>query len=280
MKTLMILLFACSMAFAGNTNDMKSYIEKSGKEPAQYVADKFKVNDVVIFSEIHKLKHEVEFVKSLIPVLGNSGVYNIAIEFGNAKDQVKMDKLLSGNVFDNDLAMEIMRNFKGNGILGYREYMDLYKTVWEANRTNNSKFKIILMGNTKQAAKFSGKSLVLASSNMTKDNIQNACIIKFHTAKQKDMNEVYDILTNKTPVAFDLTNSPIKTNADGYIFLKSPREFEPLTWIDGFINDDYLPVVKNNFKHLPLESIDYATEVCKACDWSDYESQRGTANIY
>jgi hypothetical protein len=276
MKTLLLLLFVCSMAFAGNTQDMKSYIEKTGKEPVQYVADKFKEKDVVIFSEVHKLKHEIEFVKSLIPVLGNSGVYNIAVTFGNTRDQEKMDNLLKGKEFDKELAMEIMRNYKCKGICGYQEYLDLYKAVWDANKINNAKFRIILLGNTNMPSKTGGKTLVISSADMSNQSSSNTCIVKFHTAKQKDMNEVYDILTNKMPVAFDINNSPVKSNSDGYIFLKSPKEFEPLTWIEGFINNEYLQEVKNSFKHLPLESVDYATEVCKAFDWSDYESQRGT----
>jgi hypothetical protein len=131
---------------------LKTYIEKSGKEPGQYVIDKFNSKKVVILSEFSRLKHEVEFVKSLLPKLYSNGIYNLAIEYGNKEDQANMDKLLNNSNYDRNMAVQILRNFKQYGVWGYKEYMDIFKAAWDINNGSipgNKKFRIVLMNSEK-----------------------------------------------------------------------------------------------------------------------------------
>jgi hypothetical protein len=271
MRTIFLLLFVYSFAFGSDPSSMKAYIEKTGKTPNEFIIDKFNQKKYVILPEIHRLKHEVEFVTSLLSDLQKAEVYTLALDFGNVEDQSKIDKLLNSKSFHRDLAIDIMRNYKDDGIFGYQEYLDFYKRVWDLNQVSQKKFRIIFLGNTKTKINLSDKSLIIAK-NIKYDN---AYTIGFHTAIQKDMDEVYDILTSKNPVAFDIKTAPYKVNYDGYVFLKSHDDFEPLTWIDDFIDESYLQTVKNYFKDLKVETVGYANDVCRAYHWVTFEMEKG-----
>jgi len=279
MKKLIILLLIYTYAFAGNPMNTKTFIEKTGKEPTQYILDKFKQKNYVVFCEPHKLKHEVEYITSLIPALYKDGVFNLAIEFGNVEDQAKMDELINNSDFNRDLAIEIMRNYTEYGIWGYQEYLDLYKTVWELNKlSNTNKFRIILLGNLNTPIDLPAGTLIIANPSCYKVlnlNQKDFFSIIFHTAVQTDMDSAYNLITNKNPIAIDIAKSPIDLKCDGYIFLKPREDFEPLTWIDNFIDESYMPVVKKYYKNLNIETIDYAIDLCKAHNWMDFELARG-----
>jgi hypothetical protein len=128
---------------------LKSYLDKHTLAPDAYVLSKFEDHDVVILGERHKVKHQLEFVQSLIPDLYEAGVYFLATEFGRREDQPLIDSLLALPVYDEGLAREI--KFSQFVHFGYREYVDVYKAAWKLNAglpDGERKFRILGMNDS------------------------------------------------------------------------------------------------------------------------------------
>ncbi|MCX7772913.1 MAG: hypothetical protein N2376_07360 [Clostridia bacterium] len=109
------------------------YLKAHAQNPTDYVLSKFREKDIILLAENHAIKENLLFVQSLIPKLHAAGVYNIGMEFGASEDQEELDALVNGESYDPDKARELM--FRYNVIFPYVEYMDIYKRVWEFNRT-------------------------------------------------------------------------------------------------------------------------------------------------
>ena len=125
-------------------NDLKTYLENNWKTPEDYIVDKFKHHDYIFVGEFHRIKHDVELINGIIPRLYENGIYNLGFEFGSYEMQKQLDSLLSLQEFNRDLAREIV--FDMNPTWNHREYINIYKTVWELNSKldeNQKKFRII-----------------------------------------------------------------------------------------------------------------------------------------
>lgn len=126
------------------TTDLSSYLKHNWKFPEDYVIETFETHDYVFISELHRLKHDVEFIVNLIPRLYENDIYYLGFEFGNYEDQYLVDSLLAKPRFDRELAKKIIFNFLPE--FGYTEYIDIFKAAWEVNHsqdTKNKKFRII-----------------------------------------------------------------------------------------------------------------------------------------
>lgn len=138
-----VVLFYVSSSYGNNkgdeVNDLKNYIDSAGKDPFEYVCDKMKKNDAVVLYQFMFLKHEFDFINSLIFNLKKENIRILAIEYGNFQDQSKVDKLVTSDNFDEALAKNIMMSFQKYGIWGYQEYMDIFKNVWKVNRNISKK---------------------------------------------------------------------------------------------------------------------------------------------
>ncbi|KAA3616871.1 MAG: hypothetical protein D8M58_17875 [Calditrichaeota bacterium] len=80
---------------------------------------KFKNYDYVLIEEYHRIKHDVDLILKLILRLYENNIYNIAIEFGDFRDQDLVDSLLALPYFDRNLAREIM--FRCSPDWGFKE---------------------------------------------------------------------------------------------------------------------------------------------------------------
>jgi uncharacterized iron-regulated protein len=127
--------------FTETKKNLEDYLNTHWKSPEDYVIDKFSDHDIVIIGEVHGVKHDVELIHHLIPRLYKNGIYNLGIEFGSYEYQNKVDELINGKVYDENLARWIL--FKNNPIWGYKEYMDIYREAW--NRMTSVKTTILLM---------------------------------------------------------------------------------------------------------------------------------------
>jgi hypothetical protein len=116
---------------AGLVDTLESYLDALALAPDAYVVSKFGDHDVVVLGEIHRVKHQVEFIRDLIPELYKAGVYNLATEFGRREDQALIDSLLALSVYDEALAREI--NFRQFVHWAYEEYVDIYRAAWQVN---------------------------------------------------------------------------------------------------------------------------------------------------
>lgn len=124
--------------------ELAEYATAHRQDPAQYVLRKFETHDIVFIGERHYIKHDVEFVQSLIPRLYEKGVRNLGIEFGRYDDQNLVDQLVTAPEYDENRARSLM--FQAFVLWGYKEYHDLYRAAWKLNGrlgAGKPKFRIV-----------------------------------------------------------------------------------------------------------------------------------------
>jgi len=126
------------------TLEAVEYLKQHPKSPKDYLVSKFKNFPLVLLGEDHAVKENLDFVKSLIPELYQAGVYNLCMEFGSFEKQKELDELLNAEIFDARKAKDLF--FYYNVGWAYKEYFDIYKAVWEFNKTLKAdvkKFRIV-----------------------------------------------------------------------------------------------------------------------------------------
>ena len=111
--------------------ELLAYLEQHGQPPADYILAEFQEHDVVLLGELHRIRHDPLFVQELIPLLYNSGIRVLGFEFVYTEDQPDVDRLLSGEAYDEKLAIDILR--RPGGIWPYQEYLDVLKAAWRVN---------------------------------------------------------------------------------------------------------------------------------------------------
>lgn len=128
---------------------LKAYAEAHGMPPADYVVSKFNDHDVVFLGEVHRVKHDVDLVRDLIPHLYTQGIYYLGTEFGRRVDQTVIDSLVFGPEYDEALARRIA--LQQYVFWGFQEYVDIYRAAWELNRRrpeNSPRFRILGLNNS------------------------------------------------------------------------------------------------------------------------------------
>ncbi|MBN1649485.1 MAG: hypothetical protein JW874_15710 [Spirochaetales bacterium] len=104
-------------------------------EPEQYLLDLFSEKEIICLGTDHIIADGINFVNEITPDLPGKGVHTIAVDFLLADDQDGIDRLLSAPEFDETLARELL--FNRIVIFGYREYVDMLRTVWRTNRDSS-----------------------------------------------------------------------------------------------------------------------------------------------
>jgi hypothetical protein len=115
----------------GQKAELLAYLGERGLPPADYLLAKFEDHDVVLLGELHRIRHDPLFVQELIPLLYSRGIRVLGFEFVFTEDQPDVDQLLSGDAYDEKLAIDILR--RPGGIWPYQEYLDVFKAVWRLN---------------------------------------------------------------------------------------------------------------------------------------------------
>jgi hypothetical protein len=123
-----------------------AYLKANGKPPIEYVVDKFKQHNIVILGEGHRIRETCEFISDLIePLYYQAGIRHIAMEFLKYKNTSLANQLVTGETYDEELALDLFRNY--GEIWGYQEYMDILRAVWQVNHTLPPKAeKFIVIG--------------------------------------------------------------------------------------------------------------------------------------
>lgn len=114
---------------------LESHVISKAQRPEDFIIDCYtryntKFN-FIFLGETHRVKQNAEFVQRMIPVLYENGIYNLCTEFARREDQPLIDSLLTGDVWDEGLAREIV--FRYSPMWGYREYIDIFKSAWKVN---------------------------------------------------------------------------------------------------------------------------------------------------
>jgi hypothetical protein len=133
------------------------YLSNNKMSPQEYIASKFATKDIILLSEEHRVKENLELVKSLIPVLYKKGVYTIGMEFGASEDQKTLDSLILAPEYNEDLARKLMFNYNSGWV--FKGYTDLYKAVWLFNKAipkSAKKFRILNLSYRYNWSSFSG----------------------------------------------------------------------------------------------------------------------------
>jgi len=150
---LLTCLLGCSLGLMDWVHDgtcinqddaLIEYVKTHQSTPEAYLLSKFKDHDIIFLGEMHRVKHDVLFVQSLIPKLYRAGIHNLGIEFANADDQANIDRLITAKTYDEDLARQI--GFHQYVLWGYKEYLDIYRAAWTLNRSlpqGAPKFRIV-----------------------------------------------------------------------------------------------------------------------------------------
>ncbi|HUU28491.1 MAG TPA: ChaN family lipoprotein [archaeon] len=107
--------------------ELLDYIANNYLSPEDYVVSKFKDHDIVFVGEYHQIKHDVELISSLIPILYENGIYNLGMEFANTEDQGMIDSLINGEFYNESIAREIV--FRNNVYRCFQEYVDIFKVA-------------------------------------------------------------------------------------------------------------------------------------------------------
>jgi hypothetical protein len=147
---LSILIIGCNTTQKNNSaeSDLADYLKSNWQTPEEYVINKFESHDYVFLGEYHRIKHDVDLILKLIPLLQENGINNLAIEFGNFEDQYLVDSLLNLPFFDRNLARQII--FNCSYFWGYAEYIDIYRVAWEVNHAKNAstknRFRVVNLG--------------------------------------------------------------------------------------------------------------------------------------
>ena len=125
-------------------DELTTYLGTHGMNPEDYVVSKFRDHDIVFLGEHHFIKHDVEFVQSLLPLLYKNGILDLGIEFGCHELQARADGLVTADTYDEGLARWLM--FQWGSYWPYVEYMGLYRKAWELNRSlpaGAPKFRVV-----------------------------------------------------------------------------------------------------------------------------------------
>ena len=111
------------------------YLKEQGKAPIDYAVQMAASHDVTVFSEIHEKREYLDLLNRLIPELyDRAGVTCVAMEVCPAEDNARLERLVTGETFDEDLAMRIARDSCWE-VWGWKEYWDVLRTVWELNHS-------------------------------------------------------------------------------------------------------------------------------------------------
>lgn len=133
------------------------YLSNNKMSPQEYIASKFATKDIIILSEEHRVKENLELVKSLIPILYKNGVYTIGMEFGASENQKTLDSLILAPEYNEDLARKLMFNYNSGWV--FKGYTDVYKAAWLFNKTvpkSAKKFHILNLSYRYNWSSFSG----------------------------------------------------------------------------------------------------------------------------
>lgn len=111
------------------------WLNKNEKAAESYAIEIASKHKVTIFGESHGWKTNLDFFNKIIPDLYyKAGVRCIALEFIPMTENSRIEKLINGQNYDQNLALSIARNQPWK-MWGGKEYWDILETVWKLNRS-------------------------------------------------------------------------------------------------------------------------------------------------
>ena len=151
MKKLLIVIYLVSFGLSiyGNdiqtrdndslrVNNLYKYLEKAAKPADEYILGKLKDYSIVSIGEDHWNHQHPKFFCEIIEKASLNDETRpdiIAIEFGNEIDQRTVNYVINSDTFVPDSVYRILQHSPDIYGNPYKEYFDIYKTVWQINQT-------------------------------------------------------------------------------------------------------------------------------------------------
>lgn len=187
---LLLLIISSNNSVAQDCLDSESYyqyIKNNGQPHLEYVLDKIRSHSVVAIGEDHWIDAHPQFLCELITASAKDSTANIdavAVEFGSERYQYLVDSLIKSPVYREDLVFKILQYTPDDLGNPYKEYADVFKSVWENNqkKPENLRTRILLVDPAYIQDYFDGKDYVYTGSrddNMF-DIIRNYIIKRSH----------------------------------------------------------------------------------------------------
>lgn len=187
---LLLLILSSNISVAQDCLDSESYyqyIKNNGQPHLEYVLDKIRSHSVVAIGEDHWIDAHPQFLCELITASAKDSTANIdavAVEFGSERYQYLADSLIKSPVYREDLVFKILQYTPDDLGNPYKEYADVFKSVWENNqkKPENLRTRILLVDPAYIQDYFDGKDYVYTGSrddNMF-DLIRNYIIKRSH----------------------------------------------------------------------------------------------------
>mgnify|MGYP007016922508 FL=1 len=142
----------------------------------EYVLDKIRSHSVVAIGEDHWIDAHPQFLCDLITASAQDSTANIdalAVEFGSERYQYLADSLIKSPVYREDLVFKILQYTPDDLGNPYKEYADVFKSVWENNqkKPKSLRTRILLLDPAYVQDYFDGKKYVYTGSR--DDNMFN-----------------------------------------------------------------------------------------------------------
>jgi hypothetical protein len=114
--------------------DLLDYWQTHRKTPLDYILESFRENKWVFLGEYHRIKHDVDLVSALIPVLhSTTAVRHLALEFLCADRSEEANALATAPEHDRRQTIDFFRQQFPSW--SYEEYLALFEAAWRSNRT-------------------------------------------------------------------------------------------------------------------------------------------------
>jgi hypothetical protein len=126
----------------------KIYLQNNYQNPQDYVIGHFirEGRDVLFLGDTYSFKQNVNFVKDLIPLLYENGIYNLGLDCALYRDQGQVDQLLTQKDYNEKGVYKLL--FNRFILWGYQEYADLFGAAWLFNQRlapNQKPFRILAL---------------------------------------------------------------------------------------------------------------------------------------
>jgi hypothetical protein len=138
---IIVILSLAFFAQAENLSDLTyvEYLKKNGLPPGEYVIEKLKTHNLVMLGEDHWIDAHPEFISQLIKKISDNSTVHldyVAIEFSSTAQQNLADEFIDSPDYREELVLRILRDGPDFIGWGYQEVLEIFKTVWEENKSH------------------------------------------------------------------------------------------------------------------------------------------------
>lgn len=143
-KIIYIIIALCAVTLPVRTysqNDSQpyaDYLKNNAKDPIEYVLSKLRDYRVVAIGEDHWIADHTPFLCEVLRASAKDDATRpklVALEFGNEMDQETVNRVTHSATFMPDSVIKILQHAPDVFGNPYKEYFDVFKCIWEINRT-------------------------------------------------------------------------------------------------------------------------------------------------